>query len=262
MPMMKSGLFQPRRLVGLRRIGHAFAGIRRSSPDELAAGELAVGAMVRLADLAASPEIAQAAPVIARTLRTHSNVRVRNVATIGGNLAHGDPHMDLPPVLIALGALVVATGPEGVRRIAVEDLVCGYYETVLAGNELITEIVLPAAPGRSTAYAKCTTRAADDWPALGIAVSLSAEEGVVRAPRLVVSAATERAMRLARTEALLEGRAGDAALVREAASCAAEEAPVVADSRGSAAYKRVLVRVHAERVLREVLGLAGAGEAA
>ncbi len=108
-------------------------------------------------------------------MRRLSNVRVRNVATVGGNLAHGDPHMDLPPVLIALGARVSVAGPDGERTIAVEDLFAGYYETVLAKNELIAELRVPAQGKTRAAYLKVTTGSADDWPALGVAVALEAD---------------------------------------------------------------------------------------
>src|SRR5438045_4197615 len=137
-----------------------------------------------------------AAPVIADTLLTHSNVRVRNVATLGGNLAHADPHMDLPPVLIALDASVRVAGAAGERVIAVEDLFTGYLETVLANNELITAVSIPPQTGRGAAYAKITARTADDWPALGLAVSIHAEGGILREARIAIGAATETARRL------------------------------------------------------------------
>ena len=99
MLMMKAGVFRPRRLVSLRKLGDGFTRIA-AAPS----GELTIGALAPLAALEHSPEVARHAPVIARTMKRLSNVRVRNVATVGGALAHGDPHMDLPPVLIALGA--------------------------------------------------------------------------------------------------------------------------------------------------------------
>src|SRR5438067_12201615 len=137
MLMMKSGLYRPQRLVSLRRLGPALTVIHAEAD-----GGIEIGAMVRLAEIERSAAMRAAAPVIADTLLTHSNVRVRNVATLGGNLAHGDPHMDLPPVLIALGASVRIAGPAGQREIAVEDLVTGYLETALANNELITAVVI------------------------------------------------------------------------------------------------------------------------
>ena len=248
MLMMKSGLYRPQRLVSLRKVVPGLADIR-VGPD----GALEIGAMVRLSELQRSAVIRDFAPLIAETLRTHSNVRVRNVATIGGNLAHADPHMDLPPMLIALDARVRATGPAGEREIAVEDLFAAYLETVLANNELITSVVVPAQPQRRAAYIKCTARSADDWPALGIAVSFEIEDGVVRDARIAIGAATETAMRLRQAEALLTVRRLDDALINEVGRAASAEAPVVADHHGSASYKRVLVEVYLRRTLHQAL---------
>jgi aerobic carbon-monoxide dehydrogenase medium subunit len=248
MLMMKSGLYRPQRLVSLRRLGPTLTGIQAAAD-----GGIEIGAMVRLAEIERSAAIRVAAPVIAETLLTHSNVRVRNVATIGGNLAHADPHMDLPPVLIALGAEVDVAGPAGERAVAVEDLFTGYLETVLANNELITAVSIPPQTGRHAVYVKCTARTADDWPALGLAVSVSAEDGIVRDLRIAIAAATETARRLPQAEATLAGRAVSDATLREASRAAAAEALVVADHHGSAAYKRVLIEVHLQRALRRAL---------
>ena len=110
--------------------------------------------MTPLAVLERSDAVRKHAPVITRTLRTLSNIRVRNVATVGGALAHADPHMDLPPVLIALGARVVVQGKSGERTIPVADLFAGYFETVLAKDELISSLIVPAQGGRRAAYLK------------------------------------------------------------------------------------------------------------
>jgi carbon-monoxide dehydrogenase medium subunit len=243
MLMMKTGLYRPQRLVSLRALGPALTSIA-AAPD----GGLAIGAMVRLVELERSDRVRRMAPVIADTLLTHSNVRVRNVATVGGNLAHGDPHMDLPPVLMSLGASVRAVGPGGEREIPVERLFTGYLTTVLGNDELITALHVPPQDGRRAAYAKVTARSADDWPALGIAVSIGSAD-----TRIAIGAATETAMRLPQTEALFAGQRIDDALLREAGKCAAAEAPVVGDLHGSAAYKRVLVDVHLRRALEKAL---------
>lgn len=248
MLMMKSSLYRPKRLVSLRRLEPSLTGIRVA-----AHGGIEIGAMARLRDIERSDAVRAAAPVISETLLTHSNVRVRNVATLGGNLAHGDPHMDLPPVLIVLGARVRVAGPRGEREIAVEGLVTGYLETSLANNELITAVSIPPQTGRRTTYAKITARTADDWPALGLAVSVRAEGGSVRDARIAIGAATETARRLPQAEAALAGRLANEAMFREAGHAAAAEAPVVADHHGSAAYKRVLIEVHLQRAVRRVL---------
>jgi carbon-monoxide dehydrogenase medium subunit len=247
MLMMKAGVFQPSRLVSLRKI----ASLRRIAVG--ADGGLVIGALTPLSDVERSTEVARRAGVIVRTMRRLSNVRVRNVATVGGNLAHGDPHMDLPPVLIALNAGVVVTGRGGERMLAVENLFAGYYETVLEPGELITELRIPAQGRRRAAYLKVTTGAADDWPALGVAVSLEAEGRVVRAVRVVVSAATEKAIRLAGTEEILSGATIDDAVLARAGDAAASEAETVSDVRGSAAYKRELLRVYVRRAVRQAL---------
>ena len=243
--MIKTGLYQPRRLVSLRALGPALTKI-----SVAADGGLIIGAMVRLTQTERSVLVREVAPVVADALLTHSNIRVRNVATVGGNLAHGDPHMDLPPLLIALGASVRAAGPGGERDIPVEELITGYMATVLRNDELIVALHVPPQTGRRTAYAKITARTADDWPALGIAASIGAAE-----VRIAIGAATEIPMRLKQTEALLAGRRIDDALLREAGRCAAAEAPVIGDQHGSAAYKRVLVEVHLRRALQKALAL-------
>jgi carbon-monoxide dehydrogenase medium subunit len=184
-------------------------------------------------------------------MRRLSNVRVRNVATIGGNLAHGDPHMDLPPVLMALDASIVVLGRGGSRSLKVEDLFAGYYETVLKRDEIIAELRIPPQGARRAAYLKCTTGSADDWPALGVAVSLEADSNVMRAPRVVVSAATEKAIRLKGAEHVLSGAAIDDSVLARAGDAAAEEAETVSDLRGSAAYKRELIRVYVRRAVRQ-----------
>jgi aerobic carbon-monoxide dehydrogenase medium subunit len=247
MLMMKAGVFRPTRLVSLRKL-KTLSGIA-AAPD----GGLVIGALTPLSDVEHAPAVKERAGVIARTMRRLSNVRVRNVATIGGNLAHGDPHMDLPPVLMALDAEVTLKGRGGTRTLKVENLFAGYYETVLGRDEIITELRVPPQGRRRAAYLKCTTGSADDWPALGVAVSLEVDGRTMRSPRVVVSAATEKAVRLGRAEAVLDGAGGDDAVLARAGDAAAEEAETVSDVRGSAAYKRELIRVYVRRALRQTL---------
>ena len=217
MLMMKAGVLRPQRLVSLRNLGLA---------NIEAAGSLRIGAMTTLSALERSAEVRKGWPVIARTLRTLSNVRVRNVATVGGALAHADPHMDLPPLLSALGARAVLQGPQGTRTIPVEEIVTGYLETSLRSAELMTHVEVPALGKSRAAYLKCTTRSADDWPAVGVAVALGEET------RIFVSAATDRPTRIA-------DESGLAALKIEG------------DLHGSAAYKRQLLKVYLRRAIDE-----------
>jgi aerobic carbon-monoxide dehydrogenase medium subunit len=253
MLMMKAGVFRPTRLISLRKLGQQYSRIAVGAD-----GELAIGAVTPLAVVERSPEVARVAPVIPRAMRRLSNIRVRNVATIGGNLAHGDPHMDLPPVLIALGARVMVAGPSGERSIAVEDLFAGYFETVLAKNELIAELRVPPQGKTRAAYLKVTTGSAEDWPALGVAVALDADGTNVKSARVVVSAATEKAIRLKDAEKVLAGARVDDQVLARAGEAAVAEAECISDIRGSAAYKRELVRVYVGRAVKAALAGNGA----
>ena len=253
MLMMKAGVFRPRRLISMRKFASSLCGITATS-----SGELRIGAMTPLSALEHSPHVSRHAPVIVRTMRRLSNVRVRNVATIGGALAHADPHMDLPPVLIALGASVCVVGGAGERTIPVEDLLTGYYETVLAKNELIAEVRVPAPGTARSAYCKVTTGSADDWPALGIAVTLAAGGETVKSARIAVSAATTKATRLTGAETALIGSAADDGTLKDVADVAAAEADILADGRGSASYKRELLRVYVARAIRAAMQQSGA----
>jgi carbon-monoxide dehydrogenase medium subunit len=214
MLMMKAGVLRPKRLVSLRKLGL----------DRIEAnGELRIGAMTTLRALERSAAVRQGWPVITRMLRMLSNVRVRNVATVGGALAHADPHMDLPPLLCALDARAVIQGKRGERTIPVEELYAGYLETTLEPGELITRVDVPALGKRGAAYLKCTTRSADDWPAVGVAV---VED------RIFVSAATDRPTRLASADAIAGLK-------------------IEGDLHGSAEYKKHLLRVYVKRAIDE-----------
>jgi aerobic carbon-monoxide dehydrogenase medium subunit len=244
MLMMKAGVFRPAKLVSLRRIESRYTGITAGADG------LTIGAMTTLGDLERSADVRRHAPIITRTMLTLSNVRVRNVATVGGALAHGDPHMDLPPVLMVLGAALTIVSPDGERSLPVEELFSGYYETVLANNELIASVHVPAQRSPHAAYMKVTTGSADDWPALGVAVVLERDGDAVRSARVVASAATEKATRLKAAETVLNGKPLDEALLRGAADAAVEEAEFVADVRGSVPYKRELMRVYVRRAVQ------------
>jgi carbon-monoxide dehydrogenase medium subunit len=239
MLMMKAGVLRPTRLVSLRRLGFSRVDISEKG--------LRIGAMASLRQLEKSPQVRNGWPVLTRTLRTLANVRVRNVATVGGALAHGDPHMDLPPLLAALGATVTIAGPQGERTASVESLYAGYLETTLKRGELITQVQVPALGGRRAAYLKCTTRSADDWPALGMAVVLDPQK---REASIVVSATTDRPTRLIRVEKIFRGREIDEKLIGEAAE-AARQIDIEGDLHGSAAYKKHLIGVYLKRAVHE-----------
>ena len=222
MLMMKAGVLRPARLVSLRKLGM----------EKIEAnGVLRLGAMTTLGALERSPVVRKGWPVITRMLRMLSNVRVRNVATVGGALAHADPHMDLPPLFAALGARVFLHSRTGERAIAVEDLYAGYLENVLKRDEIITRVEVPAMGKRGAAYLKCTTRSADDWPAVGVAVVLG-DEKQGDEDRIFVSAATDRPTRVANDSEI-------------------SNLKIEGDLHGSAEYKKQLLRVYLKRAIQE-----------
>jgi carbon-monoxide dehydrogenase medium subunit len=244
MLMMKTGVLAPAALVNLRQTEPQWRRIERQ-PE----GDLHIGALVTLSQIEHEPVVRQAVPALAQTMKRLSNVRVRNVATVGGNLAHADPHMDLPPLLCALGAHVLAISGQQQRQIPVEDLITGYYETSLGRGELIASLVVPAQQQRRSSYVKITTRAADDWPTIGIGISLGIESGVIRSSRLFVGAATDRPTRLQAAEQILAGRQPSETLFQQAGEAAAAGLVLRGDERGSASYKKHLLQVHLRRAL-------------
>jgi carbon-monoxide dehydrogenase medium subunit len=252
MLMMKAGVFTPTRLVCLHCIEPDFSRIALTDN-----GELRIGAMATLRELELDSNVRSRLPVLARAMRTLSSVRVRNVARVGGALAHGDPHMDLPPVLSALGARLSITGPSGSRELPLEKLYVGYYETVLEKTDLITAVTVPPLNGRKAAYMKVTSRTADDWPSLGVAVTFAVADGRISDPIVVVSAATEKVTRMSAAEKALQGAAPDDAALRRAADAAADEVETLSDAHGSAPYKRELLRVYLRRAVRQALDGSG-----
>ena len=248
MLMMKSGVYKPSRLVDLSALEGELGHISRDT-----SGALRIGGLVRLAELGENADIGEIAPVITRIIPRLSNVRVRNAARVGGCLAHGDPHMDLPPILASLRAEAEIVGPAGTRRTPIDQLYVGYYQTQLAQGEIIVQIHVPPQDRWASTYRKMTVRTYDDWPALGVAVSLQLENGVVRDSRIVVSAATEKVTRLTDVETVIQGKRLSADLCQEAGELAARSVDTVSDVQGTAAYKKVLVEVELSRALETFL---------
>jgi carbon-monoxide dehydrogenase medium subunit len=250
MLMMKAQIFKPIRLVSLRRLGAPFKGLSLSEDG----AHLLVGAMTTFSELEHSRLIEVHHPVVVQTMRTLANVRVRNVATVGGNLAHGDPHLDLPPVWMALAADVRVVSRTGERVIPVEDIFAGYYETTIADGELIAELRVPIRPTWRSTYVKVTTRAVHDWPALGIAVSAEFVGMRVQDLRIVLSAALDKPTRLVAAEQALRGHEVDQQSLARAGDAAVAEVDIETDNRGSAEYKNHLLRVHLARAIQSIAG--------
>lgn len=251
-PLMKLRLATPRHVIDINRVPGLASIAERD-------GMLAIGALVRESDLDASDVIRQRYPILLDTCKVVADPLVRNLATIGGNLAHGDPANDHPATMLALGAEVVVIGPRGERRIPVSGLFTGPLTTALAPSEILTEIRLPVPPPRSGgAYLKME-RKVGDFATAAVAVQVAlTDTGTCAAVGIGLTNVGPTPIKARRAEAWLQGRRPDEAAIREAARLAADESDPAEDLRGSVAYKRDLVRVLTARALRRALERAGA----
>jgi len=243
-PLLKLRLAAPAVLVDINRI----PGLDRV---EEADGVLRIGALVRESALETTDRVRLRYPILVDTARVIADPLVRNLATVCGNLAHGDPANDHPATMLALGAEVVARSASGERVIPVTDFFTGVFATALEPDEILTEIRVPAPPPRSGgAYLKLE-RKVGDFATAAVAVQITlAEDGTCTRAGVGLTNVGPTPIKAVRTEAFLAGKPLDDATVREAGRLAAEEAQPTADRRGSADYKRDLVRVFTMRALR------------
>ena len=253
-PLMKLRLAEPADLVDLGRVP-GLDGI-----DAEDGGGLRVGAMVREVDLAASPA-ARAHPIIADACAVIADPNVRNVGTVGGNVAHGDPANDHPAVLLALDARFVVHGPSGVREIASGDFHRGLFETALEPDEILTAIRLPAAvPGSGSAYVKFERQVGDfAIAAAGAVVRLV--EGRVEDVRVTLTNLAATPVRAMDAEAALTGHEPTDARIGAAADAVDAAIEPWDDLRASAAIKRTMARAAAERAIRRAIERASRADA-
>lgn len=211
---------------------------------------LHLGAATTLRTIERWPHLRQRYPVLAEAVRLVGNVRLRQVATIGGHLAHADIHLDLPPVLVALEASVSALSPRGPRVMGLQDLLVGPYQTSLAQDEMIVSVdVPPPPPGLHGVYLKYCSLSPNDWPTVGVAAFLQGADHRVSDARIVVGSVSERPLRLLEEEALLRGERLSRAAVAEVARRYAQAAEPLADARGSVDYQRTVTEVYVRRAV-------------
>jgi carbon-monoxide dehydrogenase medium subunit len=253
-PLLKLRLASPRHLVDINRIpGLAYV--------KEADGALRIGALAREVDLDESAVVRSRYPLLADATRVIADPLVRNLATVAGNLAHGDPANDHPAVMLALGAEVVATGPSGERRIPIGAFFKGPFETALKPDELLTEIRVPAPAARSGgAYLKLERKVGDFATAAVAAQVTLAADGTVAAVGIALTNAGLTPIKADKAEAALKGKRPDDATIKQAAQLAADAASPEADLRGSVEYKKDMVRVLTARALRKAIERAGGGK--
>lgn len=217
-------------------------------------GYLAIGALTREHALEDDPVVQQTYHLLADTARVIADPLVRNLATVGGNLAHADPANDHPATMLAYNATIVAHGPNGQRLIPIDDFFTGLFENALHKNEILTEIRIPTpGAGSGGAYLKIE-RKVGDYAISAVAVQLTMSGNRCTAARIGLTNVSSVPMRAQNAETALVGSEITDALLEQVGQAAAAECDPSADLRGSVDYKRDLTRILVKRAIRKAIG--------
>jgi aerobic carbon-monoxide dehydrogenase medium subunit len=247
--MMRQRLVRPNCLVSLRSV-------RGLNSIEIHDGGTRVGGLATHREVESSSLLRRRLPLLAETYHHVATIRVRNMATVGGGLAHADPNQDPPPTLIALGATVKATSADGSRVIPMDEFFTDYYETVLKPDEIVTEVFIPKmAPNSAGAYLKFLPRTADDYATVSAAAVLTLDKTrkIISDVRIALGSVGVTPIRATAAEAILRGQPLKAEAFAEAGEKAKEAVDPVSDFRGSAAYKKEMAGVFVRRALEKAL---------
>jgi carbon-monoxide dehydrogenase medium subunit len=235
----------PTALVDLSRVSE-IKGIEYSATDGLR-----LGAGATMTDVAQSAAVRDHYPALAEGAGVVGSFQTMNMATIGGNVCNAAPSADTAPALLVYGAEAVIVGPGGRRGVPIADFFVGPGRTALGADELLAELRLPtSATGTGSAYQRHTPRKQMDIAVVGVAAVLTIDGGTIRNARISLGAVAPTPIRAPKAEAALEGKAPTAEAFAEAAKIAAGECSPISDTRGSAEFRRHLVRVMTERMLQ------------
>jgi aerobic carbon-monoxide dehydrogenase medium subunit len=242
--VLKQGLLMPSALITLRRV----PGLNQLRHDPMEG--LTIGALVTHRTVELHPLVQKHYPMLAETFGVVANVRIRNQATVGGCVCDADYASDPPSMLVALGARARLQSAGGQREIAVQDFITGHYETAIRPGELLTAITVPPLPdGARGVYMKYRTRSHEDRPCVGVAVILALRDGVCSHLRVVVGAVAARPQRVPDAETLALGKPISDTLARQVADAYADALDPLDDLRGSAWYRRQMIRVLVRRAI-------------
>ena len=217
--------------------------------DGVRIGALATHRMIEL-----SPLIRQAFPVVAEAFSHIGNVRVRQTASVGGNLAHADYRLDPPPPLLALGATISAFGPNGSRTIPLKDFFRGMYETALDPGEVLTEVKIPKMPANSRAvYLRYSTLSANDWPCVGVAAFMQTDRRRCKQLRLALGGVAPTPLSISGLE-FAHDQTVDAAVIDKILAAVDQQISPSSDLRGSGWYKRKMARLFTRKAIEQLNG--------
>jgi len=243
---MKEKGLAPKYIVDLKRIP-GLAGIRENGD-----GTIALGALTTMREIEVSPLIKRKYPFLAQSAAEVGSIQIRNRATVGGNMANATPSADVAPSLIALNAGAKIAGANGERVVALEDFFRGPGQTVIKGDEILTEITIPKTAAELVGeYIKFSPREMMDLAYVGVAVAYDLDEKDRRSTgvRIVLGAVAPTPIRAKKAEAMLEGRVLNEALAEKAGAGAAEESKPISDVRSTADYRRAMVGAMTKRAL-------------
>jgi aerobic carbon-monoxide dehydrogenase medium subunit len=251
LPQLKNGLLKPACVVDL-------SGVERIRALKVDAAGLRVGAAVSARTLERDATTQKTYTSLAESGALVGSVQVRNLATLGGNLCNAAPSADMAPPLLALDAEAVIVGPTGERRVPFADFFAGVRRTVLAPDEILVEIVVPSPGARSGGhYLRHTPRRELDIAVVGVASQVTLSDGVCSKARVALAAVAPVPLRARAAEQALEGKPVTPEAIERAAELAVGATKPISDQRGSADYRRHLVRVLTRRTLRTALARAG-----
>jgi aerobic carbon-monoxide dehydrogenase medium subunit len=244
-PMMKLRFASPEYVIDINGI----PGLSHIKEED---GVLKIGALTREAAIEHSELLARHFPIFGDVTKLIADPQVRNMGTIGGNLAHGDAANDHPAVMLALNATIIATGADGERSIPIDEFFYGFYMTALQHGEILTEIQIPVPPaGTGSAYHKME-RKVGDYATAGVAVQLTLDaDGVCTAAGIGLTNVNPTPLRASRSEAALIGKHLTSEIIAEAAHFASEDCSPSSDLRGSEEYKRHIVAVLVKRMIHK-----------
>jgi carbon-monoxide dehydrogenase medium subunit len=246
--MLKQRLVMPDCLISLQKL-------RSLDHIEAANGEVRLGALTTHRTVEQSPVIRARIPALAQTYHQVATIRIRNVATVGGALAHADPNQDPPVMLLALDAKVRLASTSGAREVALEEFFTDYYETVRRPDELVTDVIVPTPnPHSSSVYLKFLPRTADDYATVGVAATVSIDPATETCQdcRIAMGCVASTPVRAQEAEAVVRGQRLTPALAQEAGALAQQVTDPISDVRGSAEYKRAMAGVFVRRALEQV----------
>lgn len=248
MNLAKLGLAEPEHVIALRDVDELYG--LEGDPVQ----GLRLGAMTTLRDVETSGLVRRLAPGLAEAAHHVATVRIRNQATVGGNLVHADPNQDLPPMLMVYDAVARITGPSGVREVPVSDMFVGFFESVLEPDEILDSVsVPPAAAGLRSGYLKFLPRTQDDYSTIAVAAAIQFSDGRIEHARIAVAGGGSTAVRCREAEAALVGNGSDDATLTAAAEIVPGLLDPVTDGRGSSGYKRDMARVCTRRLLQRLV---------